>query len=222
VDVTQEADVVEEILRIYGLNNIELVDFARADFLAAFPERDINGFQDQIGGLLAGNGYYEIWTNSLTNPSYQKKFGLTFPAEAVEILNKLSEEQGILRQTMLFTGLEVCAHNINRKQKDLKFYEFGKVYYRKDGRYHENERLALYMTGNTESETWQRKVRPAGYYDLAQCIHNIVEKTGIKDVKAEGHRDQLFDYAARFSTGKRAIGIGGKVKTALLKDFGIK
>ncbi len=135
VDVTQEADVVEEILRIYGLNNIELMDFARADFLAAFPERDINGFQDQIGGLLAGNGYYEIWTNSLTNPSYQKKFGLTFPGEAVEILNKLSEEQGILRQTMLFTGLEVCAYNLNRRQRDLKLFEFGKVYSKEGARY---------------------------------------------------------------------------------------
>src|SRR5690606_36947647 len=133
VDVIQEADVVEEILRIYGFNNIELSEVAHTDYLAEFPERDINKFQLDIGGMLAANGYYEIWTNSLTNPLYQRKFNLSFEGAPVEMLNKLSEEQGILRQTMLFTGLEVCAYNLNRKQRDLKLFEFGKIYYHKDG-----------------------------------------------------------------------------------------
>ena len=185
VDVTQEADISEEVLRIYGFNNIELNDFVGSDFIAGFPEKDINKFKNTIGQMLAGNGFYEIWTNSLTNAAYQQKHQLSFIGEPIQILNKLSEEQGILRQTMLFTGLEVCAYNINRKQKDLKFFEFGKIYFKTSallndarpndssgreagqGKYIEEERLALYITGNSETENWQHKTQPVTYHDLA-------------------------------------------------------
>ncbi|HEY0743240.1 MAG TPA: phenylalanine--tRNA ligase subunit beta, partial [Chryseosolibacter sp.] len=155
VDVLQEADVIEEILRIYGFNNVELSDTVSADYLAEFPVKNIDKFRITLGQLLVSNGFYEIWTNSLTNKAYQDRNKISFDGEPVEILNKLSEEQGILRQSMLFTGLEVCAYNINRKQKDLKLYEFGKTYFKKDGKYQEYERLALYITGNTEAENWQ-------------------------------------------------------------------
>ncbi len=222
VDVLQEADVVEEILRIYGLNNIELASTAKTDFLAEFPLKNIDRYKRSIGELLVANGFYEIWTNSLTNQAYQQKHGLTFEGEAVEILNKLSEEQGILRQTMLFTGLEVCAYNINRKQKDLKLYEFGKIYFRKDGKYVEQEKLALYMTGNLEAENWQHKAQPAGYYDLAQQIHNILQKTGVARINQTADHDQLFEYAATLAVENRIVGKAGKVKPGLLKDFGIK
>ncbi|MBA4058484.1 MAG: phenylalanine--tRNA ligase subunit beta, partial [Marivirga sp.] len=150
VDVTQEADIVEEVLRVYGFNNIELSNIARTDYLAEFPLKDIDKFKRSTGELLISNGFFEIWTNSLTNQTYQEKHNLTFNGAAVEILNKLSEEQGILRQTLLFTGLEVCAYNINRRQKDLKLYEFGKIYYKEKGRYGEEEKLALYITGHIE------------------------------------------------------------------------
>jgi len=222
VDVLQEADVVEEILRIYGFNNIELSSTARTDFLAEFPLKNVDRYKRSVGELLVANGFFEIWTNSLTNQAYQEKHKLSFEGETVAILNKLSEEQGVLRQTMLFTGLEVCAYNINRKQKDLKLYEFGKVYCRKEGKYIERERLALYITGNLETETWQHPVKAVGYYDLAQHIHNIFQKTGIREIKQEAQADQLFEYASRFSIGHKEIGKGGKVRSALLKDFGIK
>ncbi len=222
VDVIQEADVIEEILRIYGFNNIELARTARTDYVAEFPSRNIDRYKRSIGDLLVSNGFYEIWTNSLTNQAYQQKHGLTFDGEPVEILNKLSEEQGILRQTMLFTGLEVCAYNINRRQKDLKLYEFGKIYSRKDGKYHEREKVALYITGNLETENWQRKIQPTRYYDLAQYIHNLFEKTGIKEIKQESEPDQLFEYAVKLTLESQVIGKAGKVKSTLLKDFGIK
>ena len=222
VDVIQEADIVEEILRIYGFNNVELANTARTDFLAEFPRRNVEGYKKSIGELLIANGFYEIWTNSLTNEAYQRKHGLKFEGETIEILNKLSEEQGVLRQTMLFTGLEVCAYNINRKQKDLKLYEFGKVYSKRDGRYKEVEKLALFMTGNSDAESWRHKVNSVEYHDLAQHIHNILQKTGIKEIKVEAQTDQLFDYAASFTVGKKMVGHAGKVKSVLLKDFGIK
>src|SRR5688500_11212685 len=87
VDVTQEADITEEILRIYGFNNIELSEHAKTDYLASFPEKDINKFKKSIGEMLVSNGFYEIWTNSLTNHAYQQKHNLTFRRTPVEILN---------------------------------------------------------------------------------------------------------------------------------------
>lgn len=225
VDVTQEADVVEEILRIYGFNNIELTEMVGTDYLAEFPDKDPNKFKKSVGEMLAGNGFYEILTNSLTNAAYQQKHQLTFAGQPVEILNKLSEEQGVLRQTMLFTGLEVCSYNINRKQKDLKLFEFGKVYWKKDaaeGKYQEEERLALYLTGNSESENWQNKTRNVSYYDLAQQVAHIIQKSSVENVKQEPLSDPLFEYGMKILKGTKEIGKLGKVKTALLKDFGIK
>lgn len=222
VDVVQEADVIEEILRIYGFDNVELNAFAQSDFIAEFPEKDINKFKNTLGQLLVGNGFYEIWTNSLTNQAYQQKHKLTFIGEPVEMLNKLSEEQGILRQTMLFTGLEVCAHNINRKQKDLKLYEFGKIYYRLNGNYHEDERLALYISGNLETENWQRKSTPVSFYDMGQFIHQLLIKAGWPDVKQHTISDPLFDYAVQLERGNQVLGKYGKVKATLQRDFGLK
>lgn len=229
VDVTQEADVVEEILRIYGFNKIELTEIAGTDYLAEFPEKDINKFKKALGGMLVGNGFYEILTNSLTNAAYQQKNNLVFNGAPVEILNKLSEEQGILRQTMLFTGLEVCAYNINRKQRDLKLYEFGKIYWKnetpeadKKNIYKEEERLALYVTGNFETENWQNKARSVTYFDLAQQVVQLLEKSSLENIKQEKLIDPLFDYGMRLMKGTKEIGKLGKIKTGLAKEFGIK
>ncbi len=222
VDVVQEADVIEEILRIYGFNNIALSDVARTDYLAEFPKQDMNKYQRAIGEMLIARGFFEIWTNSLTSKSYQAKHNLSFDGEPVEILNKLSEEQGVMRQTMLFTGLEVCAYNINRRQRDLKLFEFGKIYFRSKGTYQEQSRLALYMTGNRETENWQNKTQQTSYYDTAQHLQHIFFKSGIGAVQQEHIEDQLLDYGMKFSNGSGLIGKAGKVKAAILKDFGIK
>jgi phenylalanyl-tRNA synthetase beta chain len=221
--------VVEEILRIYGFNNIELSDHVKADFLASFPERDNTKFKKSIGTLLAANGFYETLTNSLTNIAYKNK--IPTEGEAVEILNKLSEEQGILRQTMLFSGLEVCAHNINRKQKDLKLFEFGKVYGVSvnasplpsgSKRYVEEERLVLYLTGNVETENWQNKTKPVNFHDLAQSVKLVLERCGIEKIKQEPFFDSVFDYGTKVLKGNKEIGRLGKVKSALCKEFGVK
>ena len=227
VDVTQEADVVEEILRIYGFNNIELSEIAGTDYLASFPEKDMNTYKKSIGEMLAANGFYEILTNSLTNVAYHQKHALTFEGEPVGILNKLSEEQGILRQTMLFTGLEVCSYNINRKQKDLKLFEFGKIYWKNPSvesklKYKEEERLALYVTGNFETENWQNKTRAITYYDVAQQVSHLLQKSSVENIKQEPLNDPLFEYGMKIIKGTKEIGKLGKVKTALTKDFGIK
>ncbi len=220
VDVLQEADIVEEILRIYGLNSVELSDKASADYIASFPEKDLTSFKKSLGSMLAANGFYEILTNSLTNISYKNK--IKTEGEAVEILNKLSEEQGILRQSMLFTGLEVCAHNINRKQKDLKLFEFGKVYWKNSGKYFEEERLAIYFTGDIESENWQNKSRTVNFYDIAQSVSQILELSAITKTKQEEFADDVFEYGIKILKGNKEIGRVGKVKNNLAKEAGIK
>ncbi len=221
VDVKQEADIVEEILRIYGLNNIELTDEAGTDFISGFPSKDINKFRESLGLLLAGNGFYEIMTNSLTHINY-RKYDLGVEGEPVEILNKLSEEQAIMRTTMLFTGLEVCAFNINRKQKDVKLFEFGKVYSKVNGRYVERERLAMYLTGQYEADNWQRAARNVSYHDLSRFVANVLSKSSVRGVKTEPINDPVYQYAVKIMLGKQEIGKMGKVKSQFQKDFGIK
>lgn len=226
VDVTGEADIVEEILRIYGLNSIELAEHVGADFLAAFPVKDLTRFKKSIGAMLASNGFYEILTNSLTNQAYQQKLNLPLEGQPVEILNKLSEEQGILRQTLLFTGLEVCAHNINRKQKDLKLFEFGKIYWKDEKPgiegYHEKERLGMFLTGNYETENWQNPSRAINYYDAAQAVAMIVERCGLQKIKQEPIADAIFEYGVKIKSGNRELGHFGKVKAAIVKNMGVK
>lgn len=221
VDVVQEADIIEEILRIYGFDNIELSENAGTSYLAAFPIKDKDNYKRTIGEMLVANGFYEILTNSLTNESYAQKHILSSEGQAVSILNKLSEEQGVLRQTMLFTGLEVCAHNINRKQKDLKFFEFGKVYWKDEAGYQEEERLALYISGNFASENWQTKPRKVTYFDLAQQLTNILQKSNL-DVLQSKLEDPLFEYGMMLMKNKKVIGKIGKVKSSITKDFGLK
>lgn len=220
VDVVQEADVVEEILRIYGFNNVELSDKASTDYIASFPEKDMTKFKKSIGAMLAANGFYEILTNSLTNIAYKNK--IKTEGDAVEILNKLSEEQGILRQSMLFTGLEVCAHNINRKQKDLKLFEFGKIYSKNSVNYSEEDRLAIYLTGDIETENWQNKSRPVNFYDIAQSVTQVLELSAIEKTKQEQFSDDVYDYGVKILIGNKEIGRLGKVKNNLVKEIGIK
>lgn len=222
VDVEQEADVVEEILRIYGFNNIALSESTKADYLADFPERDINTFKRRIGEMLASNGFFEILTNSLTNAAYQEIQKLAFDTQPVAILNKLSEEQGILRQTMLFTGLEVVAYNFNRKQGKLRLFEFGRTYGRTDKGFREEERLAIYMGGQLEAESWQEKPRVAGYHDLKQFVSQVLEKSHVTDYSLEKAEDPQLDYGMKVVRNKRTVGILGKVRSAFAKDFGIK
>jgi phenylalanyl-tRNA synthetase beta chain len=222
VDVRQEADIIEEILRIYGFNNIPLAPFAGSAFISEFPARDVNKYKRAIGELLVGNGFYEILTNSLTNASYYERHSLSLGMEPVSILNKLSEEQGVMRASMLFTGLEVCAFNINRRQKNLKLFEFGKIYGKRGQEYRESERLAIYITGQAGSESWQVKPRAVVYGDLLQAVADVLNKSALKAPQFSPVDDPLYEYGMCILSGQLEIGRMGKVKQAFQKDFGLK
>ena len=195
VDVTREADVIEEILRIYGYDNIELNETISSDFLAEFPQIDPEDIQLKVANLLVDNGYYEISTNSLTKPQYAEKTISLSAEEDVEILNKLSEELGVLRQSLLFSGLEVISYNINRKQKDLKVFEFGTVY-RKDkkGKYHEKDFLSLWITGQNQKESWISKNKSVEFHDLSSMVIKLIGKITNSTYKSNFLEEDIFQY----------------------------
>ena len=178
VDVTREADVIEEILRIYGYNNVALRPHNAASYLAPFPNPDPEVLRQNTARQLSGMGFSEILTNSLTNSRYFET-DATPDAGLVRILNYNSIDLNVLRPTLLHSGLEVIRHNINRRQKDLKLYEFGKTYHQcPDGTHQEKNVLALYLTGNTSAETWQYKASKAGYSNLAGAVQQVLSLLG--------------------------------------------
>ncbi|MBC6988135.1 phenylalanine--tRNA ligase subunit beta [Hymenobacter sp. BT491] len=178
VDVTREADIIEEILRIYGYNHVALRPHNSASFLAKFPNPDPEVLRQNIARLLSGQGYSEIITNSLTNSQYFEKEGQ--PAdELVRVLNYNSADLNVLRPSVLHSGLEILRHNINRRQRDLKLYEFGKTYQRDaDGKYQEKNKLAIFLTGNATAETWQHKSEKSNFHDLAAAVQQVLAALG--------------------------------------------
>ena len=178
VDVTREADVIEEILRIYGYNNVALRPFNSASFLAKFPNPDPEVVRQNTARLLSGHGFSEIITNSLTNSQYFEKEGE--PNEAlVRVLNYNSADLNVMRPSLLHSGLEVVRYNLNRRQRDLKLYEFGKTYHRQaDSQYQEKNKLAIYLTGNATAETWQHKAEKATFHDLASVVQQVLSALG--------------------------------------------
>jgi len=219
VDVKREADVVEEILRIYGYNNIEMPQQVRASLSYApkpDPERIRNVSADQLAAL----GFNEILCNSLTKASYTEDVP-AFPAgENVNILNPLSSDLGIMRRTLLFGGLETIAYNQNRKQGDLRLFEFGKIYQRTKNEkwpYAESLRLSVWLCGRREPESWKTKEEAAGAYDLKLVVQQVLTRLGLENLKTEKLSDALISEGLVCSQGKRELVRFGKTAKAQLK-----
>ncbi len=223
VDVTREADVIEEILRIYGFNNIELSEHLGTEYLSDFPEKDIEKLQAKVASLLAGNGFSEIITNSLTKPSYAGLIQSDLAGENVEILNRLSEDLAVMRQSMLFSGLEILAHNINRRQKDLKMFDFGKTYHKINEKYVEKRHLALYITGNTWAETWQLKSTKVAFHTLANAVNKVLARLGFKNFQTKPiESSATFEYGLTYIINKKECVSLGLVKAKVSKAADVK
>lgn len=216
VDVTREADIIEEILRIHGYDNIALSDTLGTDYLAGFPKKSKDTIREVISYLLASTGFHEIITNSLTKESYATSVPFLSKEQSVEILNKLSEDLGVLRQKLVFNGLEVIAHNVNRKQKDLKLFEFGKGYTKVSGEYVEKNYLALYMTGNIEEETWIRPARAVDFQDLSSVVHKTLKKFKLPSSKTSAIHEEGYQYALQLYSGENVIGTWGQLSTDII------
>lgn len=222
VDVQREADVVEEILRIYGFDNVELSDSMSSDFLSDFPLNDPDKLRLRCSELLASNGFNEIINNSLTKPEGQALLAEELAGEPVPILNYLSEELSEMRQTMLFTGLETVAYNVNRRQTDLKLFEFGKTYHKLTNKYTEKGHLCLFMTGDVNSESWLEKGRPVQFHDLASAVNNVLSAMRVKKVDSNVVSSKIFQTGVELTLNKKPIVIFGQVQPSLAKKAGLK
>jgi phenylalanyl-tRNA synthetase beta chain len=222
VDVTREADVVEEILRIYGYDNIELKDYISSDFLADFPERSVESAQLKVSGVLVDSGFFEISTNSLTKPGYSERTLSLNPADNVVILNKLSEDLGVLRQTLLFSGLEVVAHNINRKQFNLKIFEFGTIYKKKQQNgYSEKNLLGLWLTGQNHKESWISKNNQVEFHDLSSVVIKLIQKFTDADYKSGTIADDVFKYGLSIDVNDKFVGRFGLLNRSITNKLDI-
>ncbi|GJM61926.1 phenylalanine--tRNA ligase subunit beta [Persicobacter diffluens] len=219
VDVTRPADIVEEVLRIYGLDNIPLEEASGTDYLADFPANYPQNNERKVAEILTANGYYEIMTNSITNSNYKAEVK---EEEQVKILNFLSEDLDVMRQQMVFNFLEVISHNHNRRQRDLKLYEFGNVYFKEENGYRQNSRLAMAITGNFEAENWINPSRPVTFHDLSAQLSKIFEVFKISKLKTEKISNEIFAYGLQIGTRKQQLGYVGLVQPELAKQFGLK
>jgi len=222
VDVKREADVIEEILRIYGYDNVEIPDQLNSDYLADFPEKDIYKIQEKLSDIMSSNGFNEIMTNSLTNPAFSEKIKGFNAKEDIEILNKLSPELGVMRQKVLFTGLEVLSYNINHRQKDLKLFEFGKGYSKGSENYVEQNELVIYLTGNIESESWIRKSRQVEFHDLYEIIQILFDKFNIHNLEMEFSNDPVITNGISFLKDGTLIARIGYLDKSITKFAEIK
>ncbi|AKD54324.1 phenylalanine--tRNA ligase subunit beta [Spirosoma radiotolerans] len=227
VDVTREADVIEEILRIYGLDNIPLSANLSADSLSEFPKTDPDQWQSRVSQLMAANGFYEILTLSLTRPAYNDAIRQSLTGDDVTLLNPLSDDLSVMRQTLLFSSLETLVYNLNRRQKDLKTFEFGKVYHKvklEDGspKYVERMRLSLAMIGNQNPESWLQKGQPVAYHDLATAVQRVLNLFRIKSFETQPADTTLFQYGLTYVVNKKPLVSLGLVNAKLTKLVDLK
>lgn len=234
VDVQRPCDVVEDVLRIYGYNNVDFSRNLRASLSFKTITDSSNELRELISNQLTATGFNEILNNSLTAESYYE--GLTDEHHApVKLLNPLSNDLNVMRMSLLFGGLEVIEHNVNRRDADLMLYEFGKIYSRDlsiestaenpIAPYTETERLGLWLTGNIRSGNWARPEEKATFFDMKAIVANIFARLGIngKEIELKTVKSPFYSNAVEITTrsGKQ-LGTLGIVAKAMLKRCDVK
>ena len=217
-DIRLPADIVEEIMRIDGLDNIEIPSSIKMS-----PAID-NGLKDaqkkeKIINWLTGNGFREIFTNSITNSKY---FDDTTLTSTVKIINSLSEGLNVMRPSMLPTGLESVSYNLNRKNNNLLLFEFGKTYSVNAGKYMEQGNLALYLTGNKNELTWNSAAKLIDIYFVKGIAESILSLTGINKYQYNISENESLDDCITISVKKETIAVAGSVRKPVLEMFSIK
>lgn len=224
VDVTREADVIEEVLRIYGFNNVSLPKKLNSS-LNVFEKPDKEKIQNTVSEMLVGQGFIETMHNSLTKSSYILDLGGEIAREEfnVEILNPLSKDLDIMRQSLLFNMLETVAHNQNRQQSDLKLFEFGKIYHKFSSGYSENKRLIILISGKKESENWNSNQESFSFYSLKGYVGTVLDRLGLTDlVKEKELKKTLLEDGLSVGVLKSDVGQMGWISQKWKKYFGIK
>jgi len=221
VDVLREIDVIEDILRVYGYNNIDFSGKLNAS-VAYSSRTEEYRLQNIIAELLTANGFNEIMSNSLTTSQYVKLSEQLSEEQNVTILNPLSSDLSVMRQSLLFSGLEAISYNINRKNADLKFYEFGNTYKKQTNNYIENKHLSIFITGNRSAESWIEKSQKSDFFLLKSYIMLIINRLGIKGLRTSALSDDVFTEGIAIVNGSTVLAELGVLKKSILKHFDIK
>tara|TARA_B110000285_G_C15035543_1_gene569057 strand:+ start:10 stop:1275 length:1266 start_codon:yes stop_codon:yes gene_type:complete len=220
VDVQREADVIEEILRVYGYNNIEYSH--KLNTSISLDEYDGIKLENIIANQLANQGFNETMANSLTKASYLSHTENLKSENDVTMLNPLSSDLGVMRQSLLFSGLESVSYNINRKNSSLKFFEFGKTYHKYDSGYNEQKHLTLFVSGNKTKDSWTADNQKSDYFYLKGIVTALLARLGISKIKTTPIENDMFSEGITLGLGKIKLVEFGVVKRIILKDFGIK
>ncbi len=230
VDVKREADIIEEILRIYGYNYVAITGHVNSTITHS-PKPDENKLRNVIAELLSNNGFNEIMANSLTKASYYDDNNIYKNEHLVKIYNPLSQDLNSMRQSLLYGGLEAIAYNINRKNQDLKLYEFGKCYfYNKDvddnnpiKKYYEEQHFSIFISGNKNVESWNTKQESISFYDLKANIELVLKRLGFdfSKIESEEFSNDIFSLALRLKYNNKIIVEYGIVSAKQLKTSDI-
>ncbi len=223
VDVTREVDVVEEILRIYGYNKIA----SPAKLYSSLPsvvKTNRERIQNIISDYLCDQGFHEIMANSITKSKYTE-FAAVNVSESVKIMNPLSQDLDVMRQSMVYSGLEAIEYNRNRKQPDLKLFEFGKTYHQKENRFEEVNHLSLFVTGKKFEASWNGDKSSVGFFYLKSFVKNILERLGINSdnqkLSESVLQSEMISFGLSIQSNNKVLVQYGSVKKNQLKNFDI-
>ena len=221
VDVQREIDVIEEILRVYGYNNINFSKKLNAT-VSNSPRNEDYKIQNLIASQLNSQGFNEMMANSLTTASYVGLSEDLNPTNNVTMLNPLSADLSTMRQSLLFSGLEAVSYNINRKNADLKLFEFGKTYHNYLAGYEEKKHLSLFLTGSRNQENWTTTQKPSDFFLFKGFANGILSRLGIQKTQNVPVTSDVFSEGIAISVGNEILVELGVVKKSILKHFGIK
>ena len=234
VDVQRPCDVVEDILRVYGYNNVEFTTEVKGSLSNKTDVDFRDDMQNLISEQLTAAGYHEIMNNSLTSSNYYEGLESVPVDHCVRLMNPLSGDLNVMRQTLLFGGLESLARNINRKNANLRMYEFGDLYHFNADTdnsevalapYTEHQALGIWLTGNNHGDNWADAVRPLSVYDLKAAVENIFRRLGIseKELVVEQTESDLLAPALSYKNrGGKLVGELGVVNAEVAKKFDVE
>ncbi|MFV5693301.1 phenylalanine--tRNA ligase subunit beta [Flavobacterium sp. LT1R49] len=221
VDVQREIDVIEEILRVYGYNNINFSKKLNAT-VSNSPRNEDYKIQNMIATQLNSQGFNEMMANSLTTASYVQLSDMLNSEHNVTMLNPLSNDLATMRQSLLFSGLEAISYNINRKNADLKLFEFGKTYHNFPSGYEEHKHLTLFLSGNRNQENWTSTQKPSDFFLFKGYVNAILSRLGIQKTQNSPVTSDVFSEGIAIGFGQDILVELGVVKKSIVKHFGIK
>jgi phenylalanyl-tRNA synthetase beta chain len=221
VDVQRDVDVIEEILRVYGYNNIGFSKKLNAS-VANSPRNEDYKMQNVVGSLLTSLGFNEMMANSLTSPDYIKLSDDLKEEFNITMLNPLSRDLSSMRQSLLFSGLEALSYNINRRATDLKFYEIGKTYHKLPAGYEELKHLTLFLTGNKSAESWTNPQRASDFFMFKGYVEAVLARFGLEKAQSQPSTSDVFAEGIALFLGPEKIVDFGTVKKSIAKAFDIK